>query len=198
MLTAPKPWSVSKRLVIRHSARVFTMPAKRKIRARDFIGDIRGGMTTSDLMGKYRLSPNGIRRIFRQMVDAAAMTKVELESHAALYEEDQEKKGVRQFPRKRITSPLAIYDEGDPFKEGRVLDVSERGVCVEGVEAEVGQSKTFMVRLGGLSQSGTLVFEAKCRWVNNREADLKKRLAGFQITGISSLDSRQLQNLLFD
>ncbi len=54
------------------------MNAKRKIKARDVIDDIRTGMNASDLMAKYQLTLRGLRTAFQKLVEADAVTSDEL------------------------------------------------------------------------------------------------------------------------
>jgi hypothetical protein len=163
------------------------MNPKRSIKARDIVNDIRGGMDVSDVMSKYRLTIKGLRTAFQQLLQASAMSKGELNDLKSL--RDASVKGLRQLPRYPMKSPIKIFDGGDPFKGGVVKDISEKGVCIEGIEAQIGVVKNFIIRLGHLGADGTIVFEARCRWVKKGMASGKTELAGFEITDISSLDS---------
>jgi hypothetical protein len=107
-------------------------------------------------------------------------------------------RGVRRIQRKRITYPLPLYDGGDPFKPGRVVNLSESGVCVEGIESRVGEVKTFIVRSGHHGSRFSFVFEGICRWVRDERQSGKALVAGFQITSISAPELRVLQKVLQD
>ena len=170
------------------------MHQMRKIRARDLITDIRGGLTASQLMRKYRLSTKTMRLVFRQLLDANAVTKTELDERPTLYQ-CSIAGSVRRARRRRITFPLQIFDNGNPFENGLVRDLSEKGVCVEGIATNIGDVKDFIIRAGNFYHGFTLVFEAGCRWVQRRDHD-KRIVAGFEITNISALDSKELQRLL--
>ncbi len=172
------------------------MQRKRKIRAGDIIRDVRVGMTVSQLMDKYRFSLKILRFVFRRLLNAGAITKDELAAQTALYKDSAELKGVRKWIRKTTVFPVRIYDSGNPFATGFVRDISEKGVCVEGIEAAVGEIKNFIVRSGAFGEGHTLVFEGKCRWVNPEQSPGKKWLAGFEITSISNLDSGELRKLV--
>lgn len=170
------------------------MNAKRKIKARDVIDDIRTGMNASDLMAKYQLTLKGLRIAFQKLVEADAVTSDELNSLKSLH--DISVSGLRRFCRKRLEPPLKIFDGGDPFKSGVVKDISEKGVCIQGIDAEVGDRKNFIIRLGDFGRTSTMVFEAMCRWVEKDPASRRVRVAGFEITSISSLDSGELNKLI--
>ncbi|MBI5251714.1 MAG: PilZ domain-containing protein [Desulfomonile tiedjei] len=170
------------------------MNTKRKIRAKEVIHDIRNGMNPSDLMAKYQFTLKGLRTAFQKLVEVQALNKSELNDLRSLY--DISVKGLRQFRRKQLSAPLKIYDGGDPFKSGIVKDISEKGICIQGIQAEVGDLKNFIIRLGLFGHSPTMVFEARCRWIEKDLASGKTSLAGFEITNISSLDSRELNRLI--
>ena len=172
------------------------MHPKRKIRANDIIRDVRSGLTVSQLMDKYRFSLKVLRFVFRRLLNAGAITKDELTAQTALYNDTLELKGIRRWIRKTTGFPVRIYDSGNPFATGYVRDISEKGVCIEGIEAAVGEVKNFVVRSGAFGEGHTLVFEGKCRWVNPQESPGKKWVAGFEITSISSLDSGELRKLV--
>jgi hypothetical protein len=169
---------------------------KRKIRAGDIIRDLRSGMTIAQLTDKYRFSLKVLRFVFRRLLNAGAITKEELDAQAALYKDTVDVKGVRKLIRAPTAFPVRIYDSGNPFATGFVRDISEKGVCVEGIEAAVGEIKNLIVRSGAFGEGHTVVFEGKCRWVNVEESSGKKWVAGFEITSISGLDSVELRKLV--
>ncbi len=170
------------------------MNPKRKIRGKDVVNDIRTGMNTSDLMTKYQFTLKGLRTAFQKLVEANAVSKTELNDLRTLY--DVSVKGLRKLSRKQPSTPLKIYDGGDPFKSGTVKDISEKGMCVEGIQAEIGDVKSFIIRLGMFGHSPTLVFEAKCRWVEKDGTSGKTLQSGFEITNISALDFQELNRLI--
>jgi hypothetical protein len=170
------------------------MNAKRKIKAKEIISDIRTGMAASELLAKYQFNAKSLRTIFQKLLQARAMSKDELNMHKSLH--DGATHGLRRFRRKSMVFPLKIYDGGDPFKSGTVKDVSEKGVCIEGIDTAIGDVKNFIVRFGAFGDSSTMVFEGKCRWVDKHPMTGRVSSAGFEITYISSLDSGELKKLI--
>jgi hypothetical protein len=169
---------------------------KRKIKAATIIRDIRSGITVSQLMEKYGISSRGLRIVLRKLLNGRAITKEELGGDTALYRDTLVVKGIRRWLRQATIFQVRVYDSGNPSAKGTIRDISEKGVCVEGIEAAVGEVKNFIVRSGAFGEGHTAVFEAKCRWVNKEESFGKKWVAGFEITSISSLDARELQKLM--
>jgi len=172
------------------------MQRKHTIKAADIMRDLRSGMTVSQLIDKYNISLNGLRFVFQRLLNAGMITKEELNALAALYRDTADLKGVRNRVRTTTTFPARIYDCGSPFAAGHILDISENGVCVKGIETLVGEVKDFIVRSDAFEQSQKLVFEGQCRWVNKEKLSAKEWLAGFEITEISSLDLKELRKLV--
>ncbi|MEJ2719075.1 MAG: PilZ domain-containing protein [Deltaproteobacteria bacterium] len=172
------------------------MEARRQIRGSDFIGDIRAGMAVLQLMQKYRISPGGLRRIFRKILEAEAMCKGEFAGRKNLYEGAAGLKYLRRTPRKLVNDPVWLYDGGDPFKEGRLLDVSDTGVCVEGIKTRMGELKSFIARIQPSGRNSSFVFEGRCRWVRKERQPTEKFVAGFEITSISPIEQKVFQKLL--
>jgi hypothetical protein len=169
---------------------------KRTIKAADIMRDLRSGMTVSQLIDKYNISLKALRFVFQRLLNAGAITKEELNAQAALYRDTADLKGVRKWLRTTTNFPVRIYDSGNPFATGYLVDISEKGVCVKGIEAVVGEVKKFVVRSGAFGQGDTFVFEGKCRWVDAEQLSDKKWVAGFEITDISNLDSGELRKLI--
>jgi hypothetical protein len=119
-----------------------------------------------------------------------------LAAQAALYRDTADLKGVRKWIRTTTTFPVRIYDSGSPFATGFVLDCTEKGACVKGIEAVVGEVRNFIVRSGAFGEGHTLVFQVKCRWVNKEQLSVREYVAGFEITNISSLDCEELRKLI--
>ncbi len=172
------------------------MTLKAKIRAIDVIRDIRSGMSAAELMRKYKFSSRGLHVLFRKLLGAKAMTKDELENQPALYHVGDDVKGVRRLLRKRTVFTVHVYDAKNPSAKGVVRDISEKGLCVEGIHSSIGEVKSFIIRTGVFGSGTTAVFEAKCRWVNRADTPGPRVVAGFEITSISTLDSTELRKLM--
>jgi hypothetical protein len=77
-------------------------------------------------------------------------------------------KQMRHSPRLSTEFPLKVYDGLEQIIEGRVLDISEKGVGVQGIPAVRGEEKTLVVQFKQGSRRFPFWFDAICRW---READ---------------------------
>lgn len=169
---------------------------KRKIRASAFVNDVRSGEKLAEIMKKHGLTTKTLHMVFRKLVDAELMTRDELNHHRSLFQNITDIIGIRKKPRKRVKPPLPIYDSVEPLRTLYLKDVSESGICVEGLNTFVGDRRTFKIKPQGPSQRTTLVFEAKCRWFKQGDGDLPQPQSGFEITDISGYDSKVLEEFL--
>ena len=172
------------------------MQRKNTMKNDDIIRDLQSGITVSQLIDKYRISLETLRSIFQRLLNAGVITKEELNAEEALYRDTADLKCVRNWLRTTTTFPVRIYDSGSLFGTGWVLDISEKGVRVKGIETVVGELKDFIVRSDAFEQGQKFVFEAKCRWMGKKKLLAKKWIAGFEITDISSLDLAELRKLI--
>jgi hypothetical protein len=90
------------------------MSPNQQFSAKEFIEDTRSGMTSSELAEKYKLSPNGVQRIFRGMIDGEIVTADELAGRCALFDETEQHgiESVRLFFRHAVNFALPIYEKG--------------------------------------------------------------------------------------
>lgn len=98
----------------------------------------------------------------------------------------------RQFP--RIPYMVSIYDLQRLHIQGALRDISEGGVGIKGIEAEVGEIKTFIIPVDEIPDIDALVFHGQCRWVT-RDDD-GSCIAGFEITRISKENLQLLGKLI--
>jgi hypothetical protein len=161
------------------------MAMRRQIRSKDFLADVRAGMTPSELMEKYKLSKPAFRGLIKKIVEFQ-------KSHKDLSGSCEDK---RRYPRTAIDFPLWIYDSIDQIQDGRVLDLSVKGVRIEGLPASVGDERTFIVRFRAEQRNQPFVFDAVCRWAARNGHSGDKCVSGFEITHISGINAAILESL---
>ncbi len=173
------------------------MSPKQQISAKEFIQDIRSGMTYSELLEKYKLSPNRIQRIFRGLIDGQVMTLDELGGRSALFDYTVQHgiESVRLLLRHIVNFVLPICEKEKPKTLGIVLDITEGGVGLKGIEAITGESKNFAIPANKFFDVAQVEFRAQCRWVN-REESSGKCTSGFEITNISPGAAVELRKLV--
>ena len=172
------------------------MKAKREIKGKEFIIDLRSGFSAAELMEKYNLSADGLRKLFKAILDVSAMKKGEMESLPNLYKGPMGEPRIRRFPRKRVASRMWICDGIDQVQGGEVFDVSEQGMRIKGLRIRPGEKHIFIARPRNKGQGRPFVFEAVCRWADNSDLDPTKWVAGLEIIRISDVDAEAFQELL--
>jgi len=170
--------------------------AKRKIRARDIVNDIRAGLEDGALMHKYRLTAKGIQRIFLKLLESNLITQVELSSRMSQHDDTAEIEDLREFPRNYPALSVTVYDGSKDGQQGVVRDITERGIGVKGIDAKPDETKQFVICPGGLTSFDTIQFQATCRWVENDEHANGQCVAGFEITSISEADLTELREVI--
>ena len=167
----------------------------REVKAKDLIADMRSGMTGDKLMKKYRLTPKGLHSVFTQLADATNIVPADLYGRSETRDGPADIAAIRMVSRSEIILPLRINETADPFTEGIVRDISEKGMGVSGLPAKVGETKTFVVHADEFFRVGRFTFDAVCRWVKEDPTG-SAGLAGFEIADISSTSSERLRQLL--
>ncbi len=168
------------------------MSDKREIRASHFVRDIRAGMSTSQLMRKYQLSPRECQSLYGQ-IEEVIPDPNRLYGRVPTYDEDDaNSKAKRLYPRHDIPLPLSIFDIRKKDQRGLVLNIAAKGLKTQGIETKPMTVETLVIMADELFDIGPIVLDAQCRWAQ-RQGLHGPWIAGFQITDISK---RNLDDLL--
>jgi uncharacterized protein (DUF433 family) len=173
----------------------YVVPTARRISTREIVAEIRRGVSNEELMRRHKLTEAGLQNAFKLLVDTRALGAEEIAGRQSLRFEAVVPQGIREMERYYLDFDLPIIDTGPPEIQGRVRDMSEKGVGVAGIAAKVGELKTLLVLHEEFVVIEPFLFEAQCRWVRESESD-GSMTAGFQIKSITSEDLRQLKQLL--
>ncbi|MEW6352008.1 MAG: PilZ domain-containing protein [Thermodesulfobacteriota bacterium] len=168
---------------------------RRRIPARVIIEDIRNGMTGAELMEKYEISREGLQLLLRKLVEARALRKADLVPGTAESTVTTDVSKARSAPRNYMFFTIPVFDVDDLYTEGIVNDITEQGLQVEGIVAEVGDARTFLIRADEFAEVFPFAFEAVCRWVRY-DSDSDTPLAGFEIVNISDGGRTQIRKLV--
>jgi len=170
---------------------------KQLISAKDFVQDTRSGMTDGALIHKYNLSPNRLQRIFKKLLDVKAMTAEELDGRCASLDDNAQSsaKAGRLLYRHVLDFVLPIYEETKPEMLGMVLNITEGGIGLAGIQARFGETKNFVIPADEFFDVGRARFEARCRWAGN-EIRTGEHVSGFEVTSISAGDLAELRKLI--
>ena len=163
---------------------------KKRINAKDMVEDIRSGMSSSQIMVKYKLSDRGLQRVFRKLLDAGWVTRDECV--AVLPDDDTSVtlQKIRTSPRRLPVLSVVLYDKNKPSVTGLLRDISERGLGVSGMQAQVDETKTLMVAPSDSLALAPFPVHVRCRWFKEA-VDGSHCTAGFEITHaeLSSLEA---------
>lgn len=170
------------------------MGAKKEIRAKDVLRDIRSGLSNEDLMEKHHLSPAGLRSLFRKLADARIIRKEELEARIPALPPEEAQKDRRRSQRCYPVTSFPIYDLDDLRQEWQVLDIGEDGLKVSGIKARLGQRKDFLIQADEFGDVFPFTFQAECRWSKLQEDGVP--IAGFEIITMPEKGAQELKKLL--
>ncbi|MFC1833691.1 PilZ domain-containing protein [Thermodesulfobacteriota bacterium] len=157
--------------------------AKRKVRVKEIVADLKSGMTNSELMSKYRLSSNGLQIVLKKLFDAKAIPP-DMFHTRVLTGQDLDVVSVRLLPRVYLDFDLLVYEAGNIQNQGKVRDLTEAGLGVEGIRANVEDEKTLVIRSDDLLTSKPIVIDVRCRWARAERFE-DPWVAGFQINDIT-------------
>lgn len=170
------------------------MPSKQTIKVREIVTDIRSGMTAGELMNKYQLSRDKLQRVFRQLLDAGAAEKRELERLLPIPRARLDTAKRRHALRHPLFIGIPICDTANLLQEGRMLNVSPTGFQVSGIPTDVGHTKEFLVQADYFGDMLPFVCQAMCKWRAKDEDNAW--LGGFEITKISDQGITELKKLI--
>jgi hypothetical protein len=169
-------------------------PAPRKVNIAAILADIEAGMSRPDLMMKYGLSEEMLRRVGKKLLDARGKRSAS-DGPETLIEEPFDLLGTVEFVRHEVDFELPIYEAHQPEIHGMVRDVSEKGISVEGIEADEGDIITLVILGDEFGAFSSFEFEGRCRWTVG-DGNGGSCLTGFSISKISETDSQELEKLI--
>ena len=170
------------------------MAGKREIRAKEIVSDIIFGIEDRDLMAKYRLTFRGLQSVYRKLEVSRVIDPTYLKGRI-VPQLHSKTTVVARPPRKSILLPLPVQDVADPEKLGTVTNVTERGLAVKGIAADVDDVRKFIIKPDQSFELMSFSLKAKCRWVKTAD-DSDEMLAGFETVAISQRDRQKLRNLI--
>jgi uncharacterized protein (DUF433 family) len=169
-------------------------PERRSVRAKDVLRDIQSGAGRAELMEKYRLSFRGLQALVTLFVDAGIVSRNHLYGETRLENDTVMPEEIRAFERYYVDFETPVYEISHPEIYGKVLDVTEFGVGLEGIESCVDETKHLVILGDPFGEAAPFEFKARCRWVNRQHDGLC--VAGFQIVSIAQRDMEELQKLI--
>ena len=168
---------------------------RRKIAVK-IAGDVRSGMTGSELMEKYQLSNSGLQNVCQKLLTEGLLGSADikgltppLDNGASVHHER------REVSRRSPSLRIVVSDRSNDGLSGTVKDITEKGLAVRGIEADVGELKTLAILGDDIGLVDPFELMAECRWVGS-EGSEGQSVAGFQVIAISDQDLQRLQELI--
>ena len=172
------------------------MSAKRVVNAKDIVDDIRAGMGDKELMTKYRLSSKGLQSAFSKLINNRILTVEEVYGQPRSTDDDTviiDDMTLLQKHFLTVTAP--IYEAGKPEIQGRLHEITERGLTVIGIQARIGEEKSFVIPCKEYLPVDRISFRAECLWSNVKQGT-RQWVSGYQITSISKASLVFLRDLI--
>ena len=159
------------------------MSPRLRIPMKDFVHDIRAGLTDAAIMTKYNLTYQGLANAFKKLLEGRVITRAEIDWRPSEYYDSVILESVREFDRIDVHFHLPIVDQEEPQIQGSVEDISRGGVKVKGIESRVNEKRQFIILADRLARVDPITFEAQCRWARKENDGVS--FAGFKIISIS-------------
>ena len=151
-------------------------------------------MTATELIDKYGLSEEELRRLFIQLEGAGAKP-LELYGRSPINKRGKGSTRIRFSPRHKIPWPVPVIDTQKPQIEGVLVDLTEHGLCVKGIDTYVTEMRNLTIKPENFFPVDPIELRATCRWVGQTGVPTNYA-AGFQITHISQEGSQALRKLI--
>jgi len=169
-------------------------PVRRRLNLKEILSDITRGVSQADLMEKYDLSAEMLRKVSQKLLAARGIRTV-ADGPDTVIEECPDYIATRELVRHEVDFDLPVYEASRPDMHGMVQDVSEEGLGLAGIQANVGDVKTLVVMGDEFGEFSSFEFQGYCRW-GFTDAEDGTSLTGFAISKISKSDLEELRKLV--
>ncbi len=168
--------------------------AKRSIRAKELLDDVKAGMDDASLMEKYGLSAKGLQGVFDKLLEKSVISLEELHNRGDTFDDTVSIGDLRMAARSYLMFQVPIHEAEHSENEGFIEDISVEGLQVSGINCQEGDVLNLLIRADAFQQISPFVFEARCQWAHIDENG--GYCAGFRITDISNESQEQLHYLI--
>lgn len=170
--------------------------AIKRVDIQEIVKDLNSGMGDVPIMEKYGITPSELIPILEKLNEIKPSKESVLNRRLETLKTGIAGQSLRDSSRCYLILSVTIFDLTDDSQHGRLLDLSEKGFQVTGINSEVGESRQFRIQVEWFEGKAiTAQFIAECRWEEKETAD-GSPLAGFQITSMPLEDRRQLQDII--
>lgn len=189
-----KVLGVSAGLEITRGAFLMDTTSRPPVHAEEMVSCIRSGMSAAQLMNRYRISVGNLLNIFKKLLDCRLVEESEVKELWPTPSVFEEGANRRELLRTSVFVRIPIVDLEDLLNEGDLLDVTEQGWKVTGIEATAGQSKKLLIEPDYFPEIEPFTVVARCVWAY--QGYQGKWFSGFQVTSVSQTSAEQLRKLV--
>ena len=173
-----------------------------KIKAGDFVRDIKAGTAFSALLKKHGLTFKEFHVLTTRLLDAGVVHIRELVGRYPLMEPETGsgcllfEGTARRFLRTVVEFPLLIHEEDQPGMLAKIHDISVQGLRINGLKASKDEIKSLVIPLPECFSIHAVRFEAVCRWARTEQRD-GMHVCGFEAVRFRQGSLRDLHSWLF-
>lgn len=162
--------------------------------AGQLVKDIKAGVDELDLMTKYRLTSRGLQMAYTRLVKLKYLNRNDVKDRLPSFGTAITLEDMRKLPRNFPAVDITVYEEASPDNLGQIIDVTEKGIGIQGIRAELEDKKSLVIPPDEFGEFAAVRFEGRCRWVD--QAGNGSRRSGFEITEISKGSLEELKFLI--
>jgi uncharacterized protein (DUF433 family) len=166
-----------------------------RIKIREVVQDIKSGMSDADLMQKYHVAREVLQSLFKKLLDLKAINRTMLFGEVGLQCDTVVPENVRSLHRYLLDLEIPVYEAGFPETQGRIHDISEKGVGTRGLPARVNEVNTLVVLGDAFGVVEPFEFDAVCRWCQLDQVR-GEWTAGYQIVDITERALEEVQKII--
>lgn len=172
------------------------MSAKYIIKADKLVADVRCRVSDSELLAKYQLTEDQLRKVLEKLVEKRSLRMAELEERGVHFDDPVNRNLTRRTPRYYLRVPLRVARGDTPLLQGIITDLSEFGFRTRGIRAQPGQVTSFQVRSTVSPEEAPVTITAVCRWTGSERSKSGLLEAGFEILAPSRQTKRAIQRMI--
>ena len=125
-------------------------------------------MKGSELMEKYQLSHSALQTVCRTLLTEGLLRPEEINGpEQPLIKGESVHHERRKVFRRSSSLQILVSDRSNDALSGAVKDITEKGLAVRGIEADIGELKTLAILGDEIGIIDPFELMAECRWVGS-------------------------------
>lgn len=168
----------------------------KRIRLADIVKDIEMGLGDVPIMEKYGLRPMEYIDILERVKAAQLVDERHFEGRIIREKGELTEEETRVAPRCYLVANVGVEDLLDNSIRGELVDLTENGCRLRGIQCNPGETRRFRVTGEGYPpDTMDCRFAAQCRW-GDWDATEGVYVAGYEIRNISEMDKDKLRAII--